>query len=67
MSSLPYEISDNLKHFLLVVSGELLHEILEEHVAVLHKERPDDLVGGLVDRHPVISHRVVIQHLDNIR
>ena len=52
MSSFPDKISDNLKHLLLIVPSELLHEVLEEHVAVLHQEAPDDLISGIVRGSP---------------
>ena len=66
-SFFPDKISNYLKHFLLVLPGQLLHEIFEEEVAVLHQEGPDDLVGHLVHRRAVPGHRVVVQQLHDLR
>ena len=60
------QVSDYLKHFLLTISGQLLHEIFEKQVAVLTQEIPDDLMSHLVDSDTIRVDSMVIQQLDYV-
>ena len=60
------QVPDDLEHVVLVLSGQLLHEELEEEVAVLCEEGPDDLVSHLVDADPIRIDGVILQELDDL-
>ena len=55
-----------LEHFVLILPCQFLHKILQEEVAVLDQEVPNDLVRHLVDRDAVGCDGLVLQQPDDL-